>query len=218
MITIPPYLHNPDEIYAESFRQITALIDLSPYPKILHPVIIRLIHSTGRPEILPSLRYSKSWQEAPLSLSQLTTLTHIFTDSEMTRHGIIEQNLPKNIQIECTLNDPETPSHAQKLQTTRSAAALDFWHAEAKQFIAVIGNAPTALFYLLEKMQTNLLDPFLIIAFPVGFVGAAEAKNCLIENADILHCHWLSLTGREGGSALAAAAINGLFCQNKQLK
>ena len=207
---IPDYLRDPQAIYDESFRQIRASVDLSAYPKNLHAVLLRLIHSGGSVEILENLYYSDGWVDADF-LTEFAKITHIFTDSEMTRAGIITKNLPDSINLECCLNQAQIPDHAKKINNSRSAAAVDFWQAPPQKSIAVIGNAPTALFRLLENIAAGKINPFLILAFPVGFVGATESKDCLITNAKELSCHWLTLKGRAGGSAFAAATLNGLF-------
>ena len=209
-ISPPPYLACPDAIYRESFKQIDALIDCSHFPKNLHAVIRRLVHAVGRPEIADIFHHSHHWQDDNF-IQTLQTIDTIFTDSEMTRAGIISKNLSPHINITCTLKHPETPAIAQQLQTTQSAAATNLWQAEAKKSIAVIGNAPTALFQLLENIQRGKIAPLLVVAFPVGFVGAAESKDFLMQHHASWDFAWLSLKGREGGSALAAAAINALF-------
>ncbi|MCH9852331.1 MAG: precorrin-8X methylmutase [Alphaproteobacteria bacterium] len=207
---IPPYCRNPDEIYRESFQTIDALIDSSVFPKNLYRVIQRLAHAVGRVEIADSVYYSNGWHDDDF-IDRLQQAKFIFTDSEMTRAGMITKNLPVNLQVKCTLNHPDCASLALQHNTTRSAAAVDLWQATPNTAIAVIGNAPTALFRLLENIQAGKILPLLIIAFPVGFIGAAESKNCLIEQSDKWDVEWLAIKGREGGSALAAAAINALF-------
>ncbi len=211
---IPPYCRNPDQIYRESFQTIDALIDSSKFPKNIYPVIQRLAHAVGRVEIADNVRYSAGWHDEDF-IKRVRQAEIIFTDSEMTRAGIIAKNLPENLPIKCTLNHPDIAAHAKQYNTTRSAAAVDLWQAKPHTAIAVIGNAPTALFRLLENIQAGKILPLLIIALPVGFIGAAESKDCLIEQADKWHVEcqieWLAIKGREGGSALASAAINALF-------
>ena len=179
---IPDYLRDPQAIYDESFRQIRASVNLSAYPKNLHAVLLRLIHSGGSVEILENLHYSDGWAN-PDFLTEFAAVTDIFTDSEMTRSGIITKNLPDSIHLECCLNRSQIPDHAKKINNSRSAAAVDFWQAPPQKSIAVIGNAPTALFRLLENIAEGKINPWLILAFPVGFVGATESKDCLIANA-----------------------------------
>ncbi len=207
---IPPYIRNPDEIYRQSFQTIDSLIDPSKFPKNLYRVIQRLAHAVGRVEIADSVHYSNGWHDESF-INQLAQAEIIFTDSEMTRAGIIAKNLPENLQIKCTLNHPDCAARALEYATTRSAAAVDLWQAKPNTAIAVIGNAPTALFRLLENIQAGKILPLLIVAFPVGFIGAAESKSCLIEQRDKWDVEWLAIKGREGGSALASAAINALF-------
>ncbi len=209
-INFPPYLRDPDLIYQESFKQINALLDFSTLPAPLHPIAKRLTHTVGRPEIIDVFHYSAGWQDE-VFIKQLKNIRHIFTDSEMTLAGITRKFLPESVTLHCTLNDSRTAPHAQQQQTTRSAAAIDFWQADNHTALAVIGNAPTALFRLLENIQAGKFQPLAIIAFPVGFVGAAESKDFLMQHDDCWQAEWLSLAGREGGSALAAAAVNAIF-------
>ncbi len=213
-ILFPNYLRDPDAIYQESFKQIDELLDYAALPSNLHPIAKRLTHTVGRPEIIDVLRYSDGWGQTDSQASfikQLRNIRHIFTDSEMTLAGITRKFLPPHVTLHCTLNHADTPSHAQQQQTTRSAAAVDFWQADKHTALAVIGNAPTALFRLLENIQAEKFQPLAIIAFPVGFVGAAESKDFLMQHGDCWQAEWLALQGREGGSALAAAAVNAIF-------
>ncbi len=213
IISPPPYLRCPEAIYQESFQQIDALVDYSPFPKNLHSVLRRLIHAVGRPEIADVFCFSQGWHDDAF-LTKIKATHLIFTDSEMTRSGIIKKNLPEKMHVECTINQPNIATMAQKQSTTRSAIAVDLWQAEPQQSIAVIGNAPTALFHLLNNIQHQKILPLCVIAFPVGFVGAAESKDFLMKHQEIWGFEWLTLKGREGGSALAAAAINALFAEN----
>ncbi len=209
-IHFPSYLRDPDAIYQESFKQIDELLDLSALPSNLHPIAKRLTHTVGRPEIIDILHYSAGWEQAAF-MERLKNIRHIFTDSEMTLAGITRKFLPESVSLHCTLNDSKTIPYAQQQQTTRSAAAIDFWEADNHTALAVIGNAPTALFRLLENIHARKFQPLAIIAFPVGFVGAAESKDFLMQHGDCWQAEWLSLAGREGGSALAAAAVNAIF-------
>tara|TARA_Y100001936_G_C16093345_1_gene688854 strand:- start:5563 stop:6198 length:636 start_codon:yes stop_codon:yes gene_type:complete len=201
------YLKEPDAIYQASFAAIAASTDFDSVPPVLHPIITRLIHSCGMPEILENL----AWSDDPVTAAQnaLTSGAAVLVDATMVAAGITERYLPKGNRIVCTLNDSDTRKRAERKKTTRSAAAVDLWIPHLDGAVIAIGNAPTALFRLLELLnQSETRRPAAIFAFPVGFVGATESKDALI-NAD-LGIPYLTLKGRQGGSAFAAAAINSI--------
>ncbi len=199
------YLKNPDEIYRESFAAIRRETDLARLPDDLHPLAIRLVHTCGMTDLVDDL----SWHGDVLSAarSALQDGRPIIVDATMVAAGIMSTRLPSDNRIICTLNDERTPDLAKDLDTTRSAAAVDLWAADLDGAVIAIGNAPTALFRLLEVLsEPDTPKPAAILAFPVGFVGAAESKQALID-AD-LGIPSVTVTGRRGGSALAAAAVN----------
>lgn len=189
------YLRDPEAIYRESFAAIRREVDLTGIPEALHGVVVRLVHACGRPEIVRDL----AWRGDPVAAAKRAKT--VFVDATMVAAGITRR------PTRCMLNDPRVSARATALGTTRSAAAVDLWTDELAGATVAIGNAPTALFRLLEIMEAGA-EPAAIFAFPVGFVGAAESKEALI--ASRTRAPFLTLRGRFGGSALAAAAINAL--------
>lgn len=203
------YLRVPDEIYKKSFAIIKNEANMESLPANMQAVAIRLIHSSGMIDLINDIKFSKNCIEA--GCDSLQQGKAIFCDVEMVKSGII--NVPNNNEIICSLNESQVASHAKKINNTRSAAAIDFWQNEKlKDAIVIIGNAPTALFYLLEKLLNGKAAPALIIAMPVGFVGAAEAKTLALQlkNENKITPEILTIAGRRGGSAMASAALNAL--------
>ena len=205
------YLKNPDAIYKLSFESILAETDLSLLPENARDVAVRVIHACGMTEIARDLLISADF--VPAARAALAANTRILVDVEMVRHGIISKLLPDRGRIICTLNNPETKSVAAELATTRSAAAVKLWRPMLAGSIVVIGNAPTALFHLLDMLAAGATAPAAIIGFPVGFVGAAESKDLLIKRAKGIP--FATLRGRQGGSAMAAAVVNALLGGNQ---
>ncbi len=200
------YLRDPAAIYEESFAAIEREADFAGFDAAMQTVATRVIHACGMPEILPDLAYDP--EAANAAVSALRAGAPIFCDCEMVTHGIIRRFLPAGNEIICTLNNPETPDIAAKKKTTRSAAAIDLWLDRIENSVAVFGNAPTALFHLLEQIENGAPKPAAILAFPVGFVGAAESKQALIDSQ--INVPYITMRGRKGGSAMAAAALNAL--------
>jgi len=200
------YLRDPMEIYRRSFALIKAEADLTRFPPELRPLVLRLAHAAGDVSILDDLDWSDGATAA--GKHALAVGTPILVDSRMVAAGIIGGRLPGKSDIICTLGDPRTAKLAEALGTTRSAAAVEFWRPLLAGAIVAIGNAPTALFHLLEMIADGAPRPALVLGFPVGFVGAAEAKATLAKFGDGLD--FIALQGRRGGSALAAAAVNAL--------
>ncbi|MFL5258303.1 MAG: precorrin-8X methylmutase [Hyphomicrobiales bacterium] len=199
------YLRDPASIYEKSFALITAEADLGSLPACARPIAQRVIHACGMVEIARELVMSDDFVSE--ALSALRSGRPIIADSEMVLAGITR--LPAEIDAIATLNDPRARVLARERNTTRSAAAVELWHPHLEGALVVIGNAPTALFALLETMDAGSPKPAAIVAFPVGFVGAAEAKEELARNSRGVH--FLTLPGRRGGSAMAAAAVNALL-------
>jgi len=199
----PTYLRDPDAIYAQSFATIRAEADLSHLPPALHDVAIRMIHACGMVDLSADIVGDRAIVEAVASATG-----PILCDCEMVRSGIIRRYLPQTAELVVTLNDPSVPDLANTLGTTRSAAAVELWRPRLEGSIVVIGNAPTALFHLLEMLAAGAPRPAAIIAAPVGFVGAAESKALLV--ADSFSIPFVTVTGRRGGSAIASAAFNAI--------
>jgi precorrin-8X/cobalt-precorrin-8 methylmutase len=198
------YLRDPAEIYRCSFALIEAEADLGRFPSELRSLARRLAHAAGDTTILDDLVWSEN--AAAAGASALAAGAPILADGTMVAAGIVSARLPARNTILCALADPRTAEIARRLKTTRSAAAVELWRPHLAGAVVAIGNAPTALFHLLEIIAGGAPKPALVLGFPVGFVGAAEAKTALVEFGDGLE--FIALHGRRGGSALAAAAIN----------
>lgn len=199
------YLRDPQEIYRASFAAIRREVDLSVFPEPLHPLVLRLVHASAQPAITGDL----AWSGDPACAAKraLEGDKPIFVDAQMVASGISRPT-------HCLLNDPRAFEIAKRDRTTRSAAAVDLWRDDLSGAVVAIGNAPTALFRLIELLEAGAPKPAVIFAFPVGFVGAAESKDALI--AADLGVPYLALKGRYGGSALAAAAINAVAKGNAE--
>lgn len=200
------YVCDPAAITRLSFAAIAAECDFTQVPPALAPVAARLVHACGMPEIVADLAWRGAVAEA--GSAALAAGAPILTDGAMTAEGITRARLPAGNAVHCPLRDPSVPERARARATTRSAAALDLWLPYLDGAVVAIGNAPTALFRLLEMLAEGAPRPAAILAFPVGFIGAAESKEALI--ATDLDVPFLTLRGRRGGSALAAAAVNAL--------
>jgi len=199
------YEKDPSAIYAQSFATVRAEADLSSLPEDLRPAAIRLIHACGMVDLPADLRFSTGIYAA--AHRAITMGAPILCDVEMVKAGVIARYLKGN-RVIVTLNDPSVPMLAKRLGTTRSAAAVELWRGHIEGAVVAIGNAPTALFHLLERLEQGWPKPAAILGFPVGFVGAAESKAALVGNA--LNVPYLALAGRRGGSAMASAAVNAL--------
>ena len=200
------YERDPKAIYAKSFATVRAEANLDRLPEDLAEVAIRLIHSCGMTDLADTLAYDARVTGA--ARGALRAGAPILCDCQMVASGIIARGLPAENDILTTLNEPSVPDRAARLATTRSAAAVDLWDDHLEDAIVAIGNAPTALFRLLEKLDEGAARPAAILAFPVGFVGAAESKAALAANPRGVP--FLTLPGRRGGSAMASAAVNAM--------
>lgn len=200
------YERSPAAIYAASFATVRAEANLGRLPESLRPVAVRLIHSCGMVDIADDLAFSDDVADA--GAAALANGAPILCDCEMVVSGIIRARLPAENQVIVTLNDPRVAMLAAKLKTTRSAAAVVLWREHLEGAVVAVGNAPTALFNLLERLDTGWPKPAAILGFPVGFVGAAESKAELAANPRGVP--FLTLQGRRGGSAIASAAVNAL--------
>lgn len=200
------YLKDPRAIYERSFETILEEVDLSGLPEPVRPVALRMIHACGMPDIVADLRFDPNVADA--AGAALAQGSPIFADCEAVAAAISRTSLPAGNEILCTLNAPETAGIAKRLRTTRSAAAVSQWRERLAGSVVVIGNAPTALFAVLELLDDGAAAPAAIIAVPVGFVGAAESKDELSRNPRGVP--FLTLSGRRGGSAIAAAAVNAI--------
>jgi precorrin-8X/cobalt-precorrin-8 methylmutase len=208
---MPDYIRDANEIYRNSFAIIRSEANLDALPVDVAKVTVRLIHACGMTDIVTDLGYSPTAVQS--GRAALAAGAPILCDCRMVAEGVTRLRLPANNQVICTLNYPEVPELAQRMGTTRSAAALELWRSHLEGAVIAIGNAPTALFRLLEMLDTVVTKPAVILGFPVGFVGAAESKAALA--ADSRNVPFLTLHGRRGGSAIAAAAVNALATEEE---
>ncbi|GAB3481189.1 precorrin-8X methylmutase [Amycolatopsis cihanbeyliensis] len=199
------YIRDGAEIYRHSFATIRDEADLGILPDDLAVVAVRMIHSCGMVDLVEDMRYSLEVVEA--GRAALEAGAPILCDAEMIASGITRKRLPAANEVVCTLSEPSVPGLAERMGTTRSAAALELWRDRLAGAVVAIGNAPTALFRLLELIEEGAGVPAAIIGVPVGFVGAAESKAELAHRAP---APYLVVEGRRGGSALAVAAVNAI--------
>ena len=197
------YLRSPSAIYARSFEVIREEADLSRLPADCVDIAVRIIHACGMTDIAHDLRFSAGFASA--ARAALASNRPIITDAEMVRQGVIK----RRDEVICTLNDALARENGLERGITRSAAAVELWRAHLAGSLVIIGNAPTALFALLEMIDAGGPKPAAIAAFPVGFVGAAESKAEL--HANPRGIEYATLLGRRGGSAMAAAVVNALL-------
>ncbi len=200
------YEQDPKAIYAQSFATVRDEARLDRFPAVMHPLMTRLIHSCGMVEIADRLAFSPGAVAA--GSAALAAGAPVLCDCEMVGAGIIRRYLPTGNDVVVTLNDPTVAGHAAMIGNTRSAAAVELWRDRIDGAVVAIGNAPTALFHLLELLDQDWPKPAVILGFPVGFVGAAESKAELAERPR--GCEYVALRGRRGGSAMASAAVNAL--------
>lgn len=199
------YVRNGAEIYRRSFAIIRAEADLARFDAVEERVAVRIIHACGMPEIARDIDMSRGF--AQVARQALKDGAPILCDAKMVANGVTRARLPAANDVICTLDDPSVPALAQKLGNTRSAAAMELWRERLGGAVVAIGNAPTALFRLLEMLDEGSPAPAAVIGVPVGFVGALESKDALAADGRV---PFLIVRGRRGGSAMTAAAINAL--------
>lgn len=204
------YIKDGAAIYERSFATIRAEADLSAFTPEEAQVVVRIIHACGMVEMAQSVSMTADFVTS--ARTALKKGCNILCDSEMVAHGVTRARLPADNAVVCTLRDSRTPELARQIGNTRSAAALDLWGEKLAGAVVAIGNAPTALFHLLEMLDAGAPYPAAIIGLPVGFVGAMESKEALSLRKDV---PWLVVRGRPGGSAMAAAAVNALACERE---
>jgi len=200
------YLRDGAAIYERSFAIIRAEADLSRFAAEEAEIVVRMIHACGAVEVAQQIVFGGNLVTA--ARGALAAGAPILCDAQMVAHGITRSRLPAGNEVICTLRDPRVAALADKLGTTRSAAALDFWLDRLRGAVVAVGNAPTALFRLLDLIAAGAPKPAAILGMPVGFVGAAEAKEALASGAHQIP--FLTVRGRMGGSAITAAAVNAL--------
>jgi precorrin-8X/cobalt-precorrin-8 methylmutase len=206
MLEPPVYLRDGAAIYERSFAIIREEADLARFSPEQAEIAIRMIHASGQVSIAEHIQFSPGLVTA--ARAALKRGAPILCDADMVAHGVTRARLPANNAVICTLRDPSVPELAAQLGTTRSAAALELWRDRLQGALVAIGNAPTALFRLLEMLEDGAPKPAAILGIPVGFVGAAESKDALAANAQGVP--YLIVRGRIGGSAMTAAAVNAL--------
>ena len=200
------YVREPDAIYAQSFAEISRVKQLQALPKSVQPLATRIVHACGMPDILDDLRFSNDIAEA--AQTALKAGADIYCDVQTLQYGIMKHLLPDGCKLHCRIAAPNVASHAKANRMTRAAAQIDLWGERLSGQIIAIGNAPTCLFRLLELIDQGLPKPALIVAFPVGFVGAAEAKAELAANPRGVP--FVTMLGTRGGAGMAQAAVNAL--------
>ena len=205
------YIKDGAAIYRESFSIIRREADLSAFPPDLSRVVVRMIHACGMTDLAQLVLASPGATET--GIQALLAGAPVLCDAMMVANGVTRSRLPRDNEVLCTLSDSRTTGLAAELGATRSAAALELWRDKMAGSVVLIGNAPTALFHLLEMLERGAPRPALIVGIPVGFVGAAESKQALVENQ--LGLPYITVQGRRGGSAIAAAVVNALASENE---
>ena len=205
------YSRDAHDIYRQSFAIIRAEANLERIPADLEKLAVRVAHSCGMPDVIDDLVFSPN--AGAIGRAALAAGAPILCDSQMVANGVTRARMPAGNEVICTLNDPQVAELAARLGTTRSAAALELWLPKLAGSVVAIGNAPTALFRLLEMIDAGAPKPALILGFPVGFVGAAESKDELAANPRGVP--FVIVRGRRGGSAMVAGALNALGTEHE---
>ncbi|MFF7728905.1 precorrin-8X methylmutase [Streptomyces sp. NPDC008001] len=198
-------------IYRQSFATIRAEADLGGLPPDVGRVAVRMIHACGMTDLVKDLAYSPG--VVAKARAALLAGAPVLCDANMVASGVTRKRLPADNEVLCTLADPAVPELAQRMGTTRSAAALELWRDKLDGAVVAVGNAPTALFRLLEMVAEGAPRPAAVLGIPVGFIGAAESKDALADSP--LGLEYLVVRGRRGGSAMAAAAINAIASEEE---
>lgn len=201
----PHYIRDGAEIYRRSFATIRAEAPLAGLPADVERAVVRMIHACGMVDLAADVAFTADVVAS--GHAALLAGAPVLTDAKMIASGVTRKRLPADNEVLCTLSDPRVPELAQRMGTTRSAAALELWRDKLAGSVVAIGNAPTALFRLLEMLADGAGAPAAIIGVPVGFIGAAESKVELVDRAP---APYLVVHGRRGGSAMATAAVNAI--------
>ncbi|MGN6692836.1 MAG: precorrin-8X methylmutase [Aquihabitans sp.] len=205
------YVADGAEIYRRSFALIRAEADLSRVPADAERVAVRMIHACGMTDLPADIRCSDDFASA--ASGALAAGAPVLCDAQMVANGVTRKRLPADNDVVCTLGDPAVPALAAELGTTRSAAAMELWRPRLGGAVVAIGNAPTSLFRLLELIDAGAPRPAAVIGIPVGFIGAAESKQALVDHEAGIP--FVTVLGRRGGSAMTAAAINAVACEEE---
>ncbi|HJE90516.1 MAG TPA: precorrin-8X methylmutase [Dietzia timorensis] len=202
------YERDGQAIYDASFATIRAEAGLERFPDDVSRVVVRMIHAAGQTDLAGDVEYSDDVVSS--ARAALVSGAPIFADAHMVASGVTRKRLPADNDVLCHLRDENVPALAADIGTTRSAAALEAWVPRLGGSVVAIGNAPTALFHLLEMLRQGAPVPAAIVGCPVGFIGAAESKEALAHDAAELGVPFITVRGRRGGSAITAAAVNAL--------
>lgn len=208
------YEKDGNAIYAESFATIRREADLSRFDADTAQVVVRMIHACGQVDLAADVAHTPGVVAA--AREALAAGAPILCDAHMVASGVTRARLPQDNDVVCTLRDERVPALAKELGTTRSAAALELWRDRLEGAVVAIGNAPTALFHLLEMLEAGAPRPAAVVGIPVGFVGAVESKQALAESD--LGLDWIVVHGRRGGSAITAAALNALATEQEIMR
>jgi len=206
---VTSYIKDGAEIYRRSFATIRAEADLGGLPADVARVAVRMIHACGMVDLVRDIACSPGVVSA--ARAALEAGAPVLCDAQMVASGVTRRRLPRDNEVLCALGDPRVPELAAKLGNTRSAAALELWGDRLGGAVVAIGNAPTALFHLLDLVAAGAPRPAAVLGIPVGFIGAAESKQALADS-DLEH---LVVHGRRGGSAMAAAAVNAIASEEE---
>ncbi|GAB2537748.1 precorrin-8X methylmutase [Nocardia heshunensis] len=204
------YLTDGAEIYRRSFATIRAEADLARFPADVSQVVVRMIHACGQVDLAGDVEFSTD--VVAKARAALRAGAPILCDANMVASGVTRKRLPADNEVLCLLADPRVPELAARIDNTRSAAALELWQDRLNGAVVAIGNAPTALFHLLDMLDAGAPRPAAILGIPVGFIGAAESKQALAEYGDV---EFLTVRGRRGGSAITAAALNAIASEQE---
>ncbi|WP_187352184.1 precorrin-8X methylmutase [Allosaccharopolyspora coralli] len=205
------YIRNGPEIYRHSFATIRSEARLDTLPTDIAQVAVRMIHACGMVDLVDDIAYSDGVVQQ--ARTALRAGAPILCDAEMVAAGVTRKRLPADNEVLCSLSEPQVPKLAERLDTTRSAAALDLWGDRLDGAVVAVGNAPTALFRLLELLQAGAPRPAAVLGIPVGFVGAVESKQALVHHRSGVP--FLVVHGRRGGSAMAVAALNAIASEEE---
>ncbi|GAJ84120.1 precorrin-8X methylmutase [Nocardia brasiliensis NBRC 14402] len=204
------YLTDGAEIYRRSFAMIRDEADLSGFPPDVAQVVVRMIHGCGQVDLAADVAFSPAVVAA--ARTALRAGAPILCDANMVASGVTRKRLPADNEVICTLTDPRVPELAAAMGNTRSAAALELWRDRLDGAVVAIGNAPTALFHLLDLLDAGAPRPAAVLGIPVGFIGAAESKDALAAFGGV---EFLTVRGRRGGSAITASALNAIASEQE---
>ncbi|WP_282786126.1 precorrin-8X methylmutase [Nocardia sp. CC201C] len=204
------YLTDGAEIYRRSFATIRAEAELARFPADVSQVVVRMIHACGQVDLAADVEFSTD--VVAKARAALRGGAPILCDAKMVASGVTRKRLPADNEVLCLLDDPRVPELAAALGNTRSAAALELWRDRLDGAVVAIGNAPTALFHLLDMLDAGAPRPAAVLGIPVGFIGAAESKQALAEYGGV---EFLTVRGRRGGSAITAAALNAIASEQE---